>query len=148
MKRFLTFSIILSSFFFSSIFSVNAQSGYLESLLDLNYGIESYQLENIPKLEAKSFSSPAVQQTYNSFLKVDSTLRAEFIKQYRAWTLSAYQVQDIITSYGNFIYNTQKTFLYISENEKGTRGTEIQTAISNGYSQMRMSYTKVKGIIQ
>ncbi|MCD5374841.1 hypothetical protein LR010_00115 [Candidatus Gracilibacteria bacterium] len=147
MKNIITL-IIASSIIITNIFTVNAQEGYIENLLDLNYGPESYKLENIPTLKEQNFTSPAVQSTYNEFRQIDTVLRAEFIAQYRAGSLSYYQMQDIIGSYSNFIYYVEKTFYYITLEEKGFRSKETKTAIINGYTNMRASYMNVKNIIK
>lgn len=133
---------------FTSIFIVNADEWYIEKLLDINSGPESYKLESIPTLKTLTFQSPAVQSTYDEFRVIDTALRAEFISQYRAWTLSYYQLQDLITSYSNFIYYVEKTFYYITLEEKGFRSRETETAIINGYTNMRSSYANVKNILK
>ena len=56
-------------------------------------------------------------------------------------------MQDLIKNYKNFIYYTDKTFYYISEEEKGLRGKEIQNAIYSGYSNMRLYYSNIQDII-
>ncbi len=147
MKYLLTVSIVAFSLFFSSIFSASAEEGYLEQLLQLSTGLESSQMEKIPELETQKFSNPSVQKTFDEFIKLDRILRAEFIRQFENGDISYYQMQDLITSYGNFLYYTNKTFGYIVYTDKGLRGDEIDRAIESGYSNMRMSYAKVKGII-
>jgi hypothetical protein len=59
--------IIVSSLLFTSIFTANAQEGYIEKLLDLNSGAQSYQLESIVSLEVLTFKNAAVQSTYDEF---------------------------------------------------------------------------------
>ncbi len=143
------FTLIISScIVFTSIFTANAQEEYIESLLDLNFGPESYQIENIPSLKTQTFSSPAVQSTYDEFIQIDAALRAEFISQYRSGDLSYYQIQDLINSYSDFIYYVERTFYYITLEESGIRGTETQRAILNGYTNMRNSYVNVVNIIR
>lgn len=144
------FSLLsISSFvLFSSVLSVSAQEGYLEQLLQLETWLENYQIEEIPKLEVRSFSNSSVQKTYDEFLKLDVILRKEFIRQYSIWDISYYQMQDIVANYRDFLYYTGKTFSYVSEYEKWLRGEEIDRAIESGYSNMRMSYGRIKGILQ
>jgi len=52
-------------------------------LLEIQTGLEVYDLENIPKLTSQNYSNAAVQETYNEFMREDSLLRNEFIRQYR-----------------------------------------------------------------
>lgn len=148
MKKIVTLSIILSSIFFSSIFTASANEGYLEQLLEINTGIEVFQMENIPSLDPQYFSNSWVQATYDEFIKTDTILRTEFIRQYRAGEITNYQMQDLITNYGRFIYYTNQTFWYIAREERWLRGPEIEKAIYNGYSNMRVYYNNVKNIVK
>ncbi len=145
MKKILQ-SIIISSFIISSIFSANATEWYIEQIFDLNKGIEVYELE-LSSLENLNFKNSAIQATYDEFKRVDTVLKDEFIRQYRTWDISYYEMQDLVQDYNNFVYYTSKTFSYISQEEKGFRGRETERAIYNGYSNMRQSYAKVKAII-
>ena len=114
------FSLVSISIFviFSSVTSVSAQGGYLEELLQISTGLESYKMEEIPKLEARTFSNSAVQKTFHEFQKLDAILRKEFSKQFASGNISYYQMQDLITNYTDFLYFTNKTFSYVSEHEK------------------------------
>ena len=147
MKKIMICIIMLSSFF-SSIFSVSAQNWFLSDLLEIQTGLEVYDLENIPKLASQNFSSAAIQETYNEFIRVDTLLRNEFIRQYRNWDISYYQISDIIKNYKDFLYYTNITFWYISETERWLRGPQIRNAISDSYSNMRMSYNRVINILK
>lgn len=133
---------------FSSPISVLANGGYLEDLLQLSTGLENYKMEEIPKLETRTFSNPSVQKTFTEFQKLDSILRKEFTRQFVAGDISYYQMQDLITNYTDFLYFTNKTFSYVSEHEKWLRGEEINRAIESGYSNMRISYGRIKGILE
>lgn len=118
MKYIFTLLIVVVSLFFSSVFSASAQEGYLEQLLQLSTGLESSQMDEIPKLPARAFSNASVQKTYDEFLKLDTLLRSEFVKQYQNGDISYYQMQDLIANYSDFLYYTGKTFSYVSEHEK------------------------------
>ena len=144
------FSLVSISIFviFSSPISVRADGWYLDELLQLSTWLESHKMEEIPKLENRIFSNAAVQKTFNEFQKIDTILREEFTKQFVAWDISYYQMQDLITNYTDFLYFTNKTFSYVSEHEKWLRGEEINRAIESGYSNMRMSYGRIKGILE
>ncbi len=147
MKKIMICIIMLSSFF-SSIFSVSAQKWFLSDLLEIQTGLEVYDLENIPKLTSQNYSNAAVQETYNEFMRVDSLLRNEFIRQYRNWDISYYQISDIIQNYKDFLYYTNKTFWYISETERWLRGPQLNNAIADSYSNMRMSYNRIINILK
>lgn len=140
-------SIIISISLFTSAFVANANNDIINGLFDLNTWVEEYKL-NLSTLEQSSFSNPAVQQTYDKFIETDAQLRELFLSQYRAWEISYYEMQDLINSYNSFVYYTGRTFSYISLQEKGQRGKEIEKAIANGYTQMRNNYAKVKHILR
>lgn len=142
-------SIIISTLLLiSSISCVNANEGFLGEMLQINTGTEVFKLENIPSIPTVRFSNPAVAKTHSKFRQVDTVLRNEFIKQYQNGDISYYQMQDLIENYGKFVYYTGKTFEYISENEKHSRSTEVQEAILNSYSNMRIYYIRVQNIIK
>lgn len=147
MKKIILSAVILSSLLFSSILSVNAQEWFISELLELDTGIEVYNLSQIPSLEPQNFSNSSVQATYNEFLSIDRVLRNEFISQYRAGDITTYQMQDLVTSYKNFLYYTNRTFMYIAQEERWIRSKETQLAINSGYSNMRISYSRVVNII-
>jgi len=146
MKKIFPAFIILSSLFFSSLSQTHAAEWYMEQLLELNTGLEVYELW-LPKMDSMTFISASLQNTYNEFIRVDGVLRNEFIRQYRAWELTYYQMRDIITNYKNYIYYTNRTFYYLHQKEIGYDNKETQQAIINGYSSMRTYYVRVKGVI-
>ncbi len=147
MNKTIHLTIICLLCFFSSIFVSHAQEGYMSQLLQLETGTEIYKFQNLPTLNPRTFKNPNVQFTFNRFRHVDAVLRNEIISQYAQWNITTYQLQDLIRTYWLFIYHTWKTFGYIDRSERWLRGKEIETAIANGYSQMRMSYRKVQGIL-
>jgi hypothetical protein len=116
-------------------------------MLELDYGVEKFQIQNIPSLSAKTFSDSSVQSTYNNFMIIDEALRGEFISQYQSGKIDYYQMQDLIKAYKNFLYYGEKTFDYISEYEKNSRDTQIQNAIISSYSSMRTNYIRVKALV-
>lgn len=146
MRYISTILIILSSLLFSSISMTYAEEWYLEKLLELNTGLEVYEM-GLTQMDSMTFSNQSIQNTYNAFLKVDTSLRNEFIRQYRAWELSYAQMRDIVVNYNTYIYYTNRTFYYLRQKELGYDNKETQRAIINGYSSMRTYYVRVKGVI-
>ena len=74
--------IIASLLVFSSISQLNAEEGYMEQLLELNTGLEVYEL-GLTKMDPMTFSETSLQNTYGEFIRVDAVLRNEFIHMYR-----------------------------------------------------------------
>lgn len=130
----------------SRVITVSAEEGYLEKLLDLNTGIEVFDI-NTATIDPLEFYNPQIQYTYDEFISVDRVLRDEFIRQYRTWEISYYRMADITTNYNNFVYYTNKTFYYLRQRELGYTGKHTDRAIRNGYSNMRVYYTRVKALV-
>jgi len=147
MKSYILLSIIFVLWVFSSVSYVSANQGVLGKMLEINTWLEVYNMQSIPGLSAQSFTNNSVQKTYEEFIKIDSILRNEFIRQYRWGQISHYQMQDLVTNYKNFLYYTNKTFDYISEEEKWIRSRDIQNAINSWYSNIRIYYRNIKNII-
>jgi hypothetical protein len=139
--------IISFSIIFSSAISVSA-NGVLWNILELDTWVEKFQIQNIPTLPIRYFTDSSIQSTYNNFIIIDQALREECIKQYHAGKINYYQMQDLIHSYSNFVYHTEKTFGYIWYFEKNSRRSEIQNAIISWYSSMRMNYNNIIHILK
>jgi len=146
MRSIITACIILSSIMFSSTLQSYAQEWYLERLLEINTGIEVFDLNSIT-VDPMQFSNPQIQFSYDEFVKLDRILKDEFIKQYRSWEISYYLMSDIVHNYKNFVYYTNQTYYYLLQREQGYIGKQTDRAIKNGYSNMRVYYTRVKALV-
>jgi len=138
--------VLLLVIFCSRIITVSAQEWYLETLLEINTGIEVFDI-NTATIDPLQFSNPSVQFTYDEFISVDKLLKDEFIRQYRIWEISYYRMADIVTNYNNFVYYTNQTFYYLRQRELGYTGKHTDRAIKNWYSNMRVYYTRVKVLV-
>lgn len=139
-------NIIAIVLVFSSIFTANADEWYMEKLLELNTGLEVYEL-GLAEMDVMTFSEQSLQNTYDEFIRVDWVLRNEFIRMYRAGEINYAQMRDLVVNYNNYIYYTNKTFYYLRQKELGFDNKETQRAIRNWYSSMRTYYVRVKGVI-
>ena len=139
--------------FFVSLFtllhfsSTYAEEWYIEQLLDLNYGIEQYELD-LRELDYIYFNDSKYNYVYNELKRVDSILKTEFMNKYRSWEYEYYQTNGIVTNYNNFIYHTNKFFFYLKMKESNPNYWEINTAILHNYRSMKSSYSKVKNIVK
>lgn len=139
--------IIITIFFFSSFKYTFAQEWYMEKLLDLNYWVEEHKIE-ITKLESIYFNNPEFSIAYDELRGMDRVLKDEFLKKYRNWEYTYYQINWIITSYNKFIYHANKFFNLLKIEEQNPDYEEIDKAILNSYTNMRSSFRKVKNIVK
>ena len=118
----------------------------MEQLLEIQTRLEVYEI-GLETMDRYSFSNPSLQNTYEAFLRLDTQVRNEFIRQYEAGELSYAQMRDLIVNYNGYIYYTNKTFFYLRQREITGDSKEIQRAIKNGYSSMRTYFVRVQGVI-
>lgn len=145
MKKLITMIIAIISFF--SILSVtNAWEGYLEKILDLNYGPEEYdfRLENIDYIYFYDSNTNAM---YNDFRSVNDVLKDEVMKKYRANEIDYYTMNGIVLNFNKYTYHTNKIFYYISIKEIKPDLGEIDNAITKNYELSRSYYHRVKDLI-
>ncbi|MDP2090329.1 MAG: hypothetical protein Q8K30_01915 [Candidatus Gracilibacteria bacterium] len=146
MKKIITI-IISTIFFFSSMTNTFAKEGYIEKLLDLNYGLEEHNLE-LAKINEITFSNPEYNKIYNQLIISDRILKDEFIKKYRKGEYTYYQFNGIVSSYKNFIYNTNRFFYYLKIEEQNNNYEEMDKAIKNSFLNMRSSFIKMKNLVK
>lgn len=139
--------IITLSIFFSSMDYTFAEEWYLEKLLDLNYWVEEHSIE-LAKMDSVSFNNPEFNKVYNELQNIDRVLKDEFIKKYRNWEYTYYQVNWIVTNYKNFVYHANKLFYMLKIEENNPNYDEMGKAILNSYTNMRSSFKKVKNIVK
>ena len=132
---------------FSSIFSVNAQdNSRITTVLNLNYGVESFDLENAI-LDPIDFQNQNIEKTYNEFKTLNTTLKSVLIEKYENNEINYYDMNDAVRSYKNFIYYTNNAFYYVSMQEKGFREKHVENAIVESYSLMRLSYIEFVSVL-
>ena len=138
-----TTAIILFWLIFSSNVSANTKEWTMEQLLQINTIVEEIGM-NFPQIEQRSFRNQELQRRYNSFIELDRTLRAEILREFRRWNLSHTTMADINHNYRNFIYFTNKTFLYHQIEEQIWRSQQTVDALQNWYDTMRTYFQRVK----
>ncbi|MDD2907074.1 MAG: hypothetical protein PHH98_00390 [Candidatus Gracilibacteria bacterium] len=141
--------IILSIFLFFSISNITSaenKEGYLEKLLDLNYGIEDYKF-SINDLNYVSFYNSQSQKMYDNFRTADKMLKDELLKKYRSGEIDYYKMNGIVTNYNLFVYHTNKMFNYLSIKEVRSDFKELDSAILKNYELARTYYSRSKLLI-
>jgi len=130
-----------------SIGNIAFAKWYIDTLLDINSGIESYDIK-LEKLDSYNFKNTSTQETYNRFVSINRILRSELLRKYQSGNFEYYQMQGIIKNYKWFIYNTNKFFQYLSIKDSGITWKSIDTAILRSYQNVRIYYTRMKNIIK
>ena len=138
-----TTAIILFSLVFSSGASANSQEWIIERSLQINTIVEEIHI-NFPEIQERSFRNQALQRRYVAFINLDTQLRDEILREFRRWNLSRTTMADINHNYRNFIYFTNKTFLYHEIEEQIWRSQQTVNALQNWYDTMRTYFQRVK----
>jgi len=144
MKKSITLIIaLLVSFSIpSGVFAIQS----IDSLLEIQSGVEGFDISRV-KLEQHSFRTDAIKNVYEDFHASNDVLRSEILKKYRNWEFSYYQMQWIVKSYKQFVYNTNKLFWYLAIKDSWFRGKTIDTAILRSYQNIRIHYNRMKHLI-
>ena len=135
--------IISIWFFLSNYLFVNASEWQIEKILNLNFAVEQieYKLSELPN---KNFRNSKVQAKYNQIQQINKVLTNEFYKKYKSWDIDYYTTKWVIKHHQKFIYNTWKLFEYIEIKLKNPHYIDINDNIIDSYSQMRMSFNRIK----
>ena len=139
-------AIILFSLVFSSGVSANTREWSMERLLQMNTIVEEIGM-NFPEIQERSFRNQALQRRYTAFINLDRQLRAEILREFHRWNLSRNTMADINHNYRNFIFFTNKTFLYHEIEEQVWRSKQTVNALQGGYDSMRTSFIRVKSTV-
>lgn len=137
---FFTFSIVSSSF--------AKQEPYVEKLLDLNYGVEKFNINNLEKIDYIKFDDPITQEKFDDFRDVNEVLKKEFIRLYKNGNLDYNSISAVIFNYNKFVYHTNKMFFYKSIKEINPNYSQVNIAISKNYTYARGYYIKIKNILK
>ncbi len=142
MKKIVLLIISIWILLSNSLF-VNASEWQIEKILNLNFAVEQieYKLSTLPN---KKFKNPKVQAKYNQMQKINKVLTNEFYKKYKSWDIDYYTTKWIIKNHRLFIHHTQKLFEFIEKKLKNPKYVMVNNDIIESYSQMRMSFNRIK----
>lgn len=140
-KSLLTITFVL--LFSTSFFQVNAEEWYIETLLDLNYWIEEYDLE-LEQIDYVYFSNSTTRQIFQNFEIANTLLKNEIINKYRSEEFDYYQTKAIIKSQKMFVYHVNRLSYYLSVKEQNPSFVDTDTFILKHYSNARLFYKKVR----
>ncbi|QFR39506.1 hypothetical protein A9Q91_04745 [Candidatus Gracilibacteria bacterium 28_42_T64] len=142
MKKILVCIIAIFSLF--SIPNISfASEGLVEQLLDINIGVEKYDLD-LATIDTLYFRDYQTQKTYDTFKKINNLLKKEIISKYRTGNFDYYQTKGIVTNHKNFVYYVNEFFYYTSIKETRPYYKEVDDAIFKSYEKIRSNYRRVK----
>ncbi len=140
-------SIIAIIWVFSTFLPTTfAEEPFFENLLDLNYGVEDYEL-NLSDLEEMYFYSQQLQTMHSEFQKWNQKIKAEIMQYYRSGKISSYQAQGIVRAHKNFVYYTNQIFRHSLYKELDPNYADVDSQILENYTQSRLAYRKIVKIL-
>lgn len=131
---------------FSTLGTTFAQESFFEDLLDLNYGVEDYQLQ-LSNLEPMYFYSQDLQAMHSEFQKWNQKIKSEIMQYFRDGRLTDYQVQGIVRAHKNFVYYTNQIFRHSYYKELDPYYADVDSQIIKSYTQSRLAYRKIEKIL-
>ncbi|MCP4523313.1 MAG: hypothetical protein GY828_03775, partial [Candidatus Gracilibacteria bacterium] len=136
MKKIFSGIIVFISFLSISNVTFADKEPYLERLLDLNYGVQDYELQLVSVDEMYFFDS-GLQDMHSEFKKTNEKLKVEIIKYYRSDRFNYYQMQGILQAHRDFIYSTNQIFQHMRMKELNPYYVDVDTAVLNNYRKSR-----------
>lgn len=131
---------------FSTLGTTFAQEPFFENLLDLNYGVEDYQLQ-LSNLEPMYFYSQELQTMHSEFQRWNQKIKSEIMQYYRDGKLTDYQAQAIVRAHKNFVYYTNQTFRHSYYKELDPYYADVNSQVLKNYTQSRLAYRKIVKIL-
>jgi hypothetical protein len=117
-----------------------------ERLLDLNYGVEEYDLQ-LAHLDEMYFSDSSLNNMHREFQHANENIKKEIIMYYRQGRFTNYQTQGIVRAQKNFVYYTNQIFKHMRFKELNPKYADVDGEILDNYRQARTAYNKIKQII-
>lgn len=146
MKKFIASIIVLISIISiqSPVFASNQP--IFERLLDLNHGIEEYDLQ-LAHLDEMYFYDNNLNKMHREFEQANENIKKEIIMYYRQGRFTNYQTQGIVRAQKNFVYYTNQIFVHMKYKELDSNYADVDWEILDNYRQARSAYNKVRQVI-
>lgn len=117
-----------------------------ERLLDINYGVEEYDLQ-LAHLDDMYFFDNNLNNMHREFQKANENIKKEIIMYYRQGRFTNYQTQGIVRAQKNFVYYTNQIFTHMRFKELNPTYADVDGEILDNYRQSRTAYNKIKQVI-
>lgn len=144
MKKFIL-AIIFFVSFFSIVNQTNAKWGVFEELLNTQYWVETFEINDI-QIDEFYFNEPIIWQIYNKIITYNNQTKNVLIASYKAWKFKQREISNITKTYKSFIYNVNQ-FLYflnmIDKNPYYKDNEEIKVSLLKAYKNLRNQLKKL-----
>ncbi len=138
--------IIIFVWIFSILNFVNASEWEVSNILDLEYGIQESDLDNIYIKNVK-LKNTKYNIMYNKMKKVDTVIKKEILRKIEAGEFSYYTWFDIIRAYSSFIYSVNRLFELYSFKENWSDDPYINSNIRNTSFVMKTHYKRLQYLV-
>jgi hypothetical protein len=146
MKKIIASIIVLISIISIQTPTFASNEPIFERLLDLNHGIEEYDLQ-LAHLDEMYFFDQNLNNMHSEFQKANENIKKEIIMYYRQGRFTNYQTQGIVRAHKNFVYYTNQIFTHMRYKELDPHYADADGQILDNYRKARSSYNKIKQVI-
>lgn len=146
MKKILIGIIVTISLFSISTQIFAEQEALFERILDLNYGVEEYEIQ-LSNLDEIYFFNSSYTNMYTAFNDANIKIKQEIIQYYRDGKFTQAQTQGLVKAHKNFVYHTNQVFRHITFKEIDPDFADVDAAILQNYKEARKAYNHIKKIV-
>ena len=141
MKKILIYISIIISVFFTSLSHASAKKWAIDSLLNLEFGIEKMAF-TLSKMKAQTFSNATLDEKHKKLRQINNLIIDEFYKKYESWEIDYYAAHWLAIEQKNFAYTATQLFKYL-ELKWALKTSRFDTKILEFYWDTRISYDKI-----
>lgn len=148
--KYITSVIITTSVFFlsfgSSFAAVSWEYHRLWGILELEYGIEQYELElaDINNIYCRW----NLRTQLNAAIDLNHTIKSEMIRLYRNGNISYTEMNGIVSAHSKFVYYINDYFYYSALKQRNASYWEVETAILRSWKYARSYHAEVQKLLR
>lgn len=146
MKKLLASIIAVISLFSISTQTFAQEEALFERILDLNYGVEDYEIQ-LSNLDEMYFFNSNYTRMHSDFKRANTKIKQEIIMYYREWRFTRAQTKGLVKAHKDFVYHTNQVFRNIRYKELDSNFADVDSAILDSYKEARRSYDHIKKIV-
>lgn len=135
--------IIIFVYIFSIANFVNASEWEVSDILELEYGIQESDLNEI-YIKTVSLKDSKYRNKYTSMREVDKVIKKEILRKIQAEEFDYYTWFDVIKTYSSFIYSVNRLFKLYSYKEDWQ---DVDSSIRTTSFQIKTYYKKLQYLV-